>query len=72
MEIYFSILQRKALRLNDFATLEALKARLHGFGRYCESIARPFKWKFARADLRLLLNRIDRARAADQRLPIAA
>jgi hypothetical protein len=43
VEIYFSILQRKALTPNDFPSLEALEERLNGFARYYETIARPFE-----------------------------
>ena len=46
VEIYFSILQRKALTPNDFPSLEALQERLLGFARYYEAIAQPFEWKF--------------------------
>jgi hypothetical protein len=66
VEVYFSILQRKALTPNDFPSLEALKERLHGFAQYYESIAKPFEWKFTRSDLDSLLGRIDRARAREQ------
>jgi len=72
VEIYFSILQRKALTPNDFPSLEALEERLDGFARYYESIAKPFEWKFTRKDLESLMDRIDRARAGGQDLPDAA
>jgi hypothetical protein len=72
VEIYFSILQRKALTPNNFPSLEALEDRLHGFGRYYETIAQPFEWKFTRKDLESLLDRIDRTRALEQDLPAAA
>jgi hypothetical protein len=72
VEIYFSILQRKALTPNDFSSLEALEQRLHAFARYYESIAHPFEWKFTRKDLELLMDRFDRARACEQALPAAA
>ena len=41
VEIYFSILQRKALTPNDFPSLEALQERLLSFARYYEAIAQP-------------------------------
>ena len=72
VEIYFSILQRKALTPNDFSCLEALEERLHGFARYYETIAKPFEWKFTRKDLGSLLHQIDRTRAEEQALPAAA
>ena len=72
VEVYFSILERKALTPNDFPSLEALEERLHDFARYYESIAQPFKWKFTRNDLDALLDRITRATAREQTLPKAA
>jgi transposase len=73
VEIYFSILQRKALTPNDFPSLDALEERLHGFARYYESIAKPFEWSFTRTDLDSLMDRIDRAHAREPfRLPMAA
>jgi hypothetical protein len=61
IEIYFSVLQRKALTPNDFESLEALQERLLGFQRYYEQIAKPFAWKFTRNDLDALLNKFKRA-----------
>lgn len=72
VEVYFSILQRKALTPNDFPSLEALEERLHDFARYYESIAQPFQWKFTRNDLNTLLDRIARATAPEQILAKAA
>lgn len=59
IEIYFSVLQRKALTPNDFASLEALEERILGFQQYYESIAKPFQWKFTKRDLQELLRKID-------------
>jgi len=59
IEIYFSILQRKALTPNDFPSLEALADRLLRFERYYESIATPFEWKFTRHDLHTMLQQFD-------------
>jgi hypothetical protein len=58
IEIYFSILQRKALTPNDFPSLTALQERILGFQRYYEEIAKPFEWKFTRKDLNRLLFKI--------------
>jgi hypothetical protein len=58
IEIYFSIVQRKALTPNDFPCLEAVEQRLLDFERYYEAIARPFQWKFTRADLDALLSKM--------------
>ena len=68
IEIYFSILQRKALVPNDFKSLETLKERLLGFQLYYEQIAKPFEWKFTRNDLNLLLNKIKMAQLTSVRL----
>jgi len=57
IEIYFSIVQRKALTPNDFDSLKALRQRLIGFQRHYEKIAKPFEWKFRRSDLDVLLNK---------------
>ena len=43
IEIYFSIVQRKALTPNDFATLPELARHLMDFGQHYRTIARPFK-----------------------------
>ena len=59
IELYFSIVQRKALTPNDFHTLEALSERLLAFGTHYRQIARPFEWTFTRSDLERLLARLD-------------
>jgi hypothetical protein len=59
IELYFSIVQRKALTPNDLATLDALAERLLKFGKHYRQIARPFEWTFTRQDLNKLLGRID-------------
>jgi hypothetical protein len=58
VEVYFSVLQRKALTPNDFDSLDDLAERLHSFERYYEAIAKPFEWKFTRNDLDDLLRRM--------------
>jgi hypothetical protein len=68
IEIYFSILQRKALVPNDFKSLEQLQERILGFQLYYEQIAKPFEWKFTRNDLNILLNKIKLAQSASERL----
>ena len=55
IEIYFSIVQRKVLTPNDFASLAAVEERLLAFERHYESRARPFAWTFTRHDLARLL-----------------
>ena len=68
IEIYFSILQRKALTPNDFADLDALAAVI-GVRDHYRQIAQPFDWTFTRADLDALLARIAPTRT---RLNLAA
>jgi len=55
IEIYFSVLQRKVLTPNDFKNLEDLERRILGFQEEYEKIAKPFKWKFTREDLKKIL-----------------
>jgi DDE superfamily endonuclease len=59
IELYFSIVQRKALTPNDFDSLDALSQRLLAFGNHYRQIARPFEWTFDRAKLTRVLARID-------------
>jgi hypothetical protein len=58
-EIYFSVVQRKVLTPNDFTGLDQIRGRLAAFETRYNAIARPFTWKFTRADLGDLLRRID-------------
>ena len=58
-EIYFSVVQRKVVTPNDFADLDTLRHQLLAFGRRYEQIAAPFQWKFTRADLDRLAQRLD-------------
>jgi hypothetical protein len=55
IELYFSIVQRKALTPNDFDSLDALAERLLRFGDRYRQIAKPFEWTFTRSDLDRLL-----------------
>lgn len=58
IEIYFSIVQRKALTPNDLSDLVAAEQRLLGFQKHFETIATPFNWEFTREDLEKLLARL--------------
>ena len=58
IEIYFSILQRKALTPNDFPSLQALHERVMGFQSHYEKRAKPFEWKFTRRDLNDLIEKL--------------
>lgn len=62
IEIYFSILQRKALTPNDFPSLEALQEHILGFQQYYEAIAKPFQWRFNKRDLRELFKKIEKGK----------
>jgi hypothetical protein len=58
IEIYFSIVQRKVVTPNDYASLQELEHRILAFqGRY-EQTAKPFQWTFTRADLIALLAKL--------------
>ena len=50
----------------------AVAERLANFERYFESIARPFEWKFTRADLNDLMARMRNRWAQSQHLKLAA
>lgn len=72
IEIYFSVVQRKALTPNDFPCLEAVAERLARFERYYENIAHPFEWKFTRTDLNALIARMHDRYACTEPLKLAA
>ena len=55
VEIYFSILQRKALTPADFATEDVAAERILGFQRHYHAVAHPFEWRFTRRNLARLL-----------------
>ena len=57
IEIYFSILQRKALTPNDFSCLAEAEERILGFQNHYQQIAKPFEWTFTRRDLQVLLEK---------------
>jgi hypothetical protein len=57
-ELFFSIVQRKALTPNDFASLHDLTQRLMDFGQHYRDVARPFQWTFTRQDLDRVLTTI--------------
>ena len=60
VEIYFSVIQRKVLTPNDFSSLAEVADRLLTFQTYYEQIAQPFEWKYTRADLHELMQKISR------------
>ncbi len=65
VEIYFSVVQRKVLTPNDFASLQEVADRLLAFQELYERIAKPFEWKFTRADLHELLSKLSQKSTLD-------
>ena len=57
IEIYFSILQRKALTPAHFTSQDEVADRILGFQQHYQQIASPFQWKFTRQDLTRLMAR---------------
>ncbi len=58
IEIFFSIIQKKVVSPNDFASTAQLSATLLAFISRHNKTARPFNWKFTAADLAGMLERI--------------
>ena len=52
IEIYFAIVQKKVLTPNDFPCLQMVEKRLLDFQVRYQEVARPFRWKFTRKDLK--------------------
>ena len=85
VEIYFSIVQRKVLTPNDFASLAEVEQRLLLYEELSNRQPRPFAWKFTRNMLADFLNRLHARESmgqpsattqlpadSDQREPLAA
>ena len=64
IEIYFSVVQRKVLTPNDFATLATLEHCLLAFQHRYQAMAQPVRWTFTRADLHRLLANLTAVRPA--------
>ncbi len=60
VEIFSSIIQRKAFSPNDFTDLGMLQERLARFEIRYNSTPGPFNWKFTTTKLADLLTRLDR------------
>jgi transposase len=60
VEIYFSILQRKAITGGDFKDLDQLAKRVLAFQNRYNATAEPFDWKYTRADLNDYLHRLNK------------
>ena len=65
IEIYFTIVQRKVLTPNGFASTAELADRLRNFERHFAKIGKPFEWTFTRHDLTDLLKILDSPSLAD-------
>ena len=65
IEIFFSVIQKKVVSPNDFASLEELQRTLLAFIDRYNQTARPFNWKFTADDLTDLLARISGRQQAD-------
>jgi hypothetical protein len=63
VEIYFSIIQRKVLTPNDFASLEEVEQRLRLYEELSNRQPRPFDWRFDRAALQDFLERLEAKRS---------
>lgn len=59
VEIYFSILQRKAIKPGNFRDLEHLAERVLAFQDRYNNNATPFDWTYTRDDLNRFLARLD-------------
>ena len=60
VEIYFSIVQRKVIKPQDFRNLDVLEERLVAFQDRYNATAVPFHWRFGRTALHDLLQRVNR------------
>jgi hypothetical protein len=68
VEIYFSLVQRKVLTPNDFASLQEVELRLRLYEELTNRDPRPFNWKFTKYDLFNLLQRLAGKAKAQARL----
>jgi hypothetical protein len=59
VEVYFSIIQRKVLTPNDFASLEEVGERLRLYEELTNREPRPFDWRFDRAALQAFLEKLE-------------
>ena len=60
IEIFFSVIQKKVVSPNDFASLDDLSRTLLAFIERYNQTARPFNWKFTASDLTAMLIRISK------------
>ena len=69
IEIYFSILQRKALTPNYFSSLDDLASTIIEFQKRYEQAAKPFEWKFTKENLAKIMSKFSHLSSA---WPLAA
>jgi transposase len=76
VEIFFSIIQKKVVSPNDFASTDELSRTLLAFIDRYNPNTRPFNWKFTASDLTELLHRIteheETAASPHAGMPLAA
>jgi transposase len=65
VEIFFSVIQKKVVSPNDFASVEKLSETLLAFIDRYNQTARPFSWKYTADDLKDLLRRISQHEKQD-------
>jgi hypothetical protein len=65
IEIFFSVIQKKAVSPNDFPSLEAVSETLLAFIARYNQAARPFSWKYTADDLTDLIRRISQHEEQD-------
>lgn len=58
IELYFSILHRKALTPADFPSVAALQMRIYQFQYAYNQRAEPFRWHYTRTDLEAYIERL--------------
>jgi transposase len=59
IELYFSLLKRKALTPLDFPDAAALETRIYQFQHHYNQLAQPFRWKFTVAALNDYVRRLE-------------
>jgi hypothetical protein len=72
VEIYFSLVQRKALTPNDFKDLQEVEVRLRLYEELTNRQPRPFNWRFTKYDLFNLLQRLAQKAKAERTGPTAS
>jgi hypothetical protein len=66
VEIYYSLVQRKVLTPNAFASLAEVEQRLRLYEELTNRQPRPFQWRFDRTKLVQWLQRIEAKRDLGQ------